>query len=65
MENREKSAALVDLLGHYWSRSFEIASNIKGEELDELRKNQINSEAGWQALCPFVTLRRTQNKRPV
>jgi len=39
MQNREKSAALVDLLGHYWSRSFEIASNIKGEELEELRKN--------------------------
>lgn len=28
-------------------------------------KNQINSEAGWQTLCPFVTSRHMQNKGPV
>lgn len=39
MNDREKAQALVDLLGHLWCRSFEIASNIKGEELEELRNN--------------------------
>ena len=42
INDKEKVSALVDLLGHFWSRSCDIAANIKGEEEEELRKNLAN-----------------------
>ena len=39
LSDREKVSTLVDLLGHFWSRSCDIAANIKGEEEEELRMN--------------------------
>ena len=37
--DKEKVSTLVDLLGHFWSRSLDIASSIKGEEEEELKTN--------------------------
>lgn len=37
----------------------------EGGEGRKEKKNQINSEAGWQTLCPFVTSCHMQNKGPV
>ena len=33
LQDKEKVSTLVDLLGHFWSRSCDIAANIKGEEI--------------------------------
>lgn len=47
-------------------RTHQRGSSVKaGPGGEGGRKNQINSEAGWQTLCPFVTLYRVRNKKPV